>query len=139
DREADRTARDRKRLGLVDPKRPTGDEVVGRDDCEQDRAEQETAVVARERGPEGKDGEYRVDRARDAAPLDVGNDVRPDVRSDVELFGQLVAAGLVAVRVLGGYGVVGHASDVTRATPTSACRSRCADSPAAHGFRPPRS
>ena len=76
--------------------------------------------------------EHDVDRARDAPALDVGEHVRPDVRGDVEILGQLVARIVVGFAV---GRVVGHGADATRATPLSACRSRCAGSRAAPGPR----
>ena len=92
DREADRAARDRERLGLVDAQRPRGEEVVDRDDAEQ-AARRAGSRRCRWRDPPARQStaDDGVDRPGDAAPLDVGERVRPDVRGDVEIVGQRVA------------------------------------------------
>ena len=112
DREPDRAARDGERLGLVDLQRPARDEVIrARSAASRIAPRAQPAVGARRARPTARDApSTEVDRSRDAPPLDVGEHVRPDVRGDVEIFGQLVARHVVAVPALD---VAGHGADAT--------------------------
>ena len=61
--------------------------------------EHEPAVAGRDPARERRGADHRVARTRDAAAPDVGEHVRPDVRGDVELFGELVTDVAVPVAV----------------------------------------
>ena len=74
----------------------SGHEVTkwyARDEHEEDRRREEPPVVADEPAQQAETREHRVDRSRDAAAADAREQVRPDVRGDVEILGEDVSLG----------------------------------------------
>ncbi len=98
DGEPDRPARDRERLGLVDIGRPRGREVVHGDQHEERTRAHEPRVARGDPPGECTCTRDREDGPGHAAATDVREEVRADVRRDVEVRGELVAFLAVAPR-----------------------------------------